>query len=54
MNELRRTGTVEGGNAKDVPFPQRREPRLESSVSDLIERTFGKVGMKSPPGGDKT
>jgi len=47
MDEFRRAGAIaEGGEAKDVPFPQWREPRVESSVNDLIERTFGKVSMK--------
>ena len=53
MNELRRTGTVKGDDTKHVPFPERREPRVENSVSDLIERTFGKVRLKPSSGGDE-
>lgn len=52
MDEFRRTGTAEGGKAKDVPFPEWRKPRIEDSVSDLIERTFGKVSLKPTPDRD--
>jgi hypothetical protein len=52
MDEFRDTGTVEGGQAKDVPFPQRRKPGIEDSVSDLIERTFRKVGVEPPGKGE--
>jgi hypothetical protein len=53
MDEFRRTGTVEGGQAKDVPFPQWGKPGIDPSVSDLIERTFGKVGLKPSPNKDR-
>lgn len=49
MNELRRTGAViEMDDAKDLPLSERGQPRVEPSINDLIERTFGKVGPKSP------
>jgi len=51
MDELGRTGAVEGDKSKDVPFAQGGKPRIEPSVRDLIERTFGKVGLK--PSTDK-
>jgi hypothetical protein len=48
MDEFRRTGTIaKGEEPEDMPFAQGREPRVEPSVNDLIERTFGKVGLKS-------
>jgi hypothetical protein len=49
MDEFRRTGAIaEGGKSKDVPLVQGGKPRLEPSINDLIERTFGKVGLKPP------
>mgnify|MGYP001131952919 CR=1 FL=1 len=53
MNEFRRTGAVvERDEPENVPLSQRREPRVEPSVHELIERTFGKVRLKPDSGQD--
>jgi hypothetical protein len=54
MNEYRRTGAVvEMEQPDDVPLSERGQKRIEPSVHDLIERTFGQVRIKLAPKGER-
>jgi hypothetical protein len=53
MNEYRETGSVSKMlQSENLFLSEGRQPGIEPSVHDLIERTFGKMGTKPPTEGE--